>query len=324
MNEALLESAHLYALGILPEADQMVFEQELRTSPALQVEVHSLQGASLVLARSAPQVPPPADLRAGLVAAFKALPDQPENSGKLENVMPFPAPAAAKSHIAAPQSQTPIRLLHFIPWAAAAAMAVLFYQNNDAITSARLETAASQKEGASLKEREKHFLEAISLSENAKTRSDASLADLRTQLSKSEATLASLDKERESLRSELALLRTDSRLDKTRIAVLGSLLKDQPQAVAVSLWRQESQEGLLVVENMPALPAGRDYQLWVIDPNLKAPVSAGVFKVDAEGNVRLEFKPTRNVQSAYKFAVTMEKEGGAMVPTMDQMMVIGG
>lgn len=94
--------------------------------------------------------------------------------------------------------------------------------------------------------------------------------------------------------------------------------------MAVSLWRQEQQDGLPVVENLPALPAGRDYQLWVIDPNLKVPVSAGVFKVDPQGKVRLEFKPIRNVQSAFKFAITQEMEGGSATPTMDKMVVIGG
>jgi anti-sigma-K factor RskA len=94
--------------------------------------------------------------------------------------------------------------------------------------------------------------------------------------------------------------------------------------VAVSLWRQEQQDGLPVVENLPALPAGRDYQLWVIDPNPKVPVSAGVFKVDPQGKVRLEFKPIRNVPGAFKLAFTQEMEGGSARPTMDKMVVIGG
>ena len=57
---------------------------------------------------------------------------------------------------------------------------------------------------------------------------------------------------------------------------------------------------------------------------LKAPVSAGVFKVDPQGKVRLEFKPIRNVQSAFKFVITQEMEGGSATPTMDKMVVIGG
>ena len=322
MNELLHESACLYALGLMTAAEQSAFEQEMRTNAELRKEVHTLQDATLALAGSAPQVPPPLDLRAELLAAFNGLPPVAVPASVSSKAVAFNAPEA--SHRSSPRPQSSLRLLHFIPWAAAAALAVLFYQNKDAITLARGETATAKAEAGTAKEREKHFLEAVRISETAKAQSEADLVRMRTRLAQAETALASLDKERETLLAELTTLRDDSRFDKTRIAVLGSLLKNQPQAVAVSLWRQESQDGLLVVENMPALPPGRDYQLWVIDPNLKTPVSAGVFKVDAAGKVRLEFKPSRNVQSAYKFAVTMEQEGGAMVPTMDQMVVIGG
>ena len=323
MNEALLESAQLYALGLLTDGQQRAFEQELRLSRPLQRELHNFQEATLVLAQSAPQIAPPADLRAQLLEAFRALPAG-QSKTTTNNVVAFPSPASAKSQSGLPQPPSSSRLLPFIPWAAVAAISFLFFQNKDAINTAQQELNAAKNEAVTARERDKHFLEAVRLSEAAKAQSDATLTGIRRQLANSEAALSRMDQERETLEMELAVLRDDSQLDKTRIAVLGSLLKDQPQAVAVSLWRQQSQDGLLVVENMPALPPGRDYQLWVIDPNLKTPVSAGVFKVDAEGKVRLEFKPTRNVQSAYKFAVTMEKEGGAMVPTMDQMMVIGG
>lgn len=322
MNELLHESACLYTLGLMTAAEQSAFEQEMRTNPELRKEVHTLQDATLALAGSAPQVPPPPDLRAELLAAFNGLPPVAVPASVPSKAVAFNAPAASPR--SSPRPQSSLRLLHFIPWAAAAALAVLFYQNKDAITLARGETATAKAEAGTAKEREKHFLEAVRISETAKAQSEADLAQVRTRLAQTETALSALNQERDTLLTELTVLRDDSRLDKTRIAVLGSLLKNQPQAVAVSLWRQESQEGLLVVENMPALPPGRDYQLWVIDPNLKTPVSAGVFKVDAAGKVRLEFKPTRNVQSAYKFAVTMEKEGGAMVPTLNEMVVIGG
>lgn len=344
MNEELLESANLYALGLLTGDAQAAFERELRTNAPLQEEVHGLQEAALLLARSAPQVAPPAELRDQLLAQFMAAAPV-ENLVALSSnqspvsapapalvLSPAPVPAPAKATrdsgsgrtAASAPPQSAAKLLHFIPWAAAAAMAFFFHQNKQAVDRARTEAGTARAEAASVKEREKHYLEAVSVSEAAKARGDAALAELRGNLAKAEAALSLLDKERDNLMAELTLLRKDSELDKTHIAVLGSLLKNSPQAVAVSLWRQERQEGLLVVENMPALPPGRDYQLWVIDPNQKIPVSAGVFKVDAEGKVRLEFKPAHNVQSAYKFAVTVEKEGGAMVPTLDQMVVIGG
>lgn len=319
MNDTLLESANLYVLGLLTAPEQAAFEQELRRNAALQQEVHALQEASLALAHSAPQVTPPEGLRAELLAAFPVA-ETKAPGAEAKALAAGSDPVSAKL----PPSSSPIRILHFIPWAAAAVLAVMFYQNKDAINTARDQAAAAQAMAAAAGEREKNFLEAIRVSESAKAQSEAALADSRSSLSRIESALAALSKEKETLLAELSMLRQDSQLDKTRIAVLGSLLKDQPGAVAVSLWRQERQDGLLVVENLPALPAGRDYQLWVIDPNLKSPVSAGVFKVDAQGRVRIEFKPERTVQSAYKFAVTVEKEGGAAVPTMNQMVVIGG
>jgi anti-sigma-K factor RskA len=317
MNDSLLESANLYVLGLLTAPEQAAFEHELRHNPALQREVHALQEAVLALAHSAPQSAPPPDLRASLLADW-------ETSANPVPPIPAAPPTGTVPQQSTAPTASPFRILHFIPWAAAAALAVLFYQNRNAIQTAREQAAAARTEAAVAQEREKRYLEAVQLSEAAKAQSDASLASLRTRLEQAETALNALGAEKEKLIAELTLLKQDSQLDKTRIAVLGSLLKDQPAAVAVSLWRQERQDGLLVVENLPALPPGRDYQLWVIDPNLKTPVSAGVFKVDAAGRVRLEFKPARPVQSAFKFAVTVEQEGGAELPTMDQMVVIGG
>jgi anti-sigma-K factor RskA len=321
MNEELLESANLYALGLLTDSARDAFEQELRRNPALQKEVHAFQEAALALAASAPAVAPPPDLRAELIAAFAtksqaASPSKAMTEAGTDNIIPITA--AASSRTAAPPPSSGLKILHFIPWAAAAAMAFVFYQDRQAIQTAQQSAAAAQASEALAREREKQFSEA------ARTQAEATLSSLRERLTKAESSLASISQEKEKLVAEVSRLRSDSELDRTRIAVLGSLLKDQPQAVAVSLWRQNQQDGLLVVENMPALPAGRDYQLWVIDPNLKTPVSAGVFKVDTNGKVRLEFKPVRPVQSAFKFAVTVEQEGGADMPTMDTMVVIGG
>ena len=323
MNESLLESAHLYVLGLLTGDARVAFEHALRQQPELQTEVHALQEAALVLARSAPQVAPPPDMRALVLAQFQESAEA--SSGEVPPAVT--GPSAAGQAVAGPlptPSGSRIHLLHFIPWAAAAAMAVLYYQSREVVTIAQNEVNSVRMESTSLKEREKHLLDAVSSSATAKAQSDTALAEARVSLAKAEAGLVALSANHETISTELAQLREDSQFDKTRIAVLGSLIKNQPGAVAVSLWRQERQEGLLVVENLPALPAGRDYQLWVIDPNLKTPVSAGIFKVDAEGKVRIEFKPDRVVQSAYKFAVTVEKEGGAKLPTLDQMVVIGG
>jgi anti-sigma-K factor RskA len=106
--------------------------------------------------------------------------------------------------------------------------------------------------------------------------------------------------------------------------MLGSLLQDQPKAVAVSLWDEEHQTGVFVVQNLKPLPKDKDYQLWVIDPQYGTPVDAGVFQVDAQGNVRLQFKAKLPIKTAKQFAVTQEVKGGAPVPTVANMVLAGG
>ena len=125
------------------------------------------------------------------------------------------------------------------------------------------------------------------------------------------------------LQQTIAALRETNQVANMRIAMLGSLLSDQPKAVAVSLWDEKNQNGVFVVENLKPLPQGKDYQLWVIDPQYGTPVDAGVFQVDADGKVRFQFKAKFTIKVADKFAVTEEKKGGSPTPS-GQMVLIGG
>ena len=143
--------------------------------------------------------------------------------------------------------------------------------------------------------------------------------------------LASLDQMADSLRAEtqdlkqvVASLQETNRLAGLRIAMLNSKLADSPNAVAVSLWDNQQQRGVFVVQNLKPLPVDRDYQLWVIDPKYSVPVSAGVFQVDAQGNVRVPFKADKVIESPLKFAVTLEPKGGLPVPTLKNLVLIGG
>ena len=124
------------------------------------------------------------------------------------------------------------------------------------------------------------------------------------------------------LNTALDELRARDRVAQVKIAMLGSLLEDSPKAIAVSVWDNEKQDGVLVVQNLTPLPADKDYQLWVVDPQQKLPVDAGVFSVDAKGTVRLHFKPKSNVTAATVFAVSLEKKGG--VPVAEGKMVLAG
>lgn len=115
-------------------------------------------------------------------------------------------------------------------------------------------------------------------------------------------------------------LQETNRLANLKIAMLNSLMADAPKAVAVSLWDNEKQAGVFVAENLKALPANKDYQLWVLD-NGTTPVDAGIFHVDENGGVRVDFKTKLQIKIAAKFAVTEEVKGGVASPTIKNMVL---
>ena len=125
------------------------------------------------------------------------------------------------------------------------------------------------------------------------------------------------------LQQTVLALQATNRLANLTIAMLNSLLADAPTAVAVTLWDESKQEGVFVVQHLKTLPADRDYQLWVLE-NGTTPVDAGVFRVDENGGVRVEFKAKQPIKIAGKFAVTEEARGGAASPTIKNMVLVGG
>lgn len=145
-----------------------------------------------------------------------------------------------------------------------------------------------------------------------------------TQMVDLNQTADSLRNETQDLKHAVASLQETNRLANLRIAMLGSMLADSPKAVAVSLWDEKEQRGVFVVQNLKPLPADKDYQLWVIDPKYPTPVSAGVFQVDAQGNVRMQFKADKLIGTADKFAVTQEPKGGMLTPNLKNLVLMGG
>ena len=92
--------------------------------------------------------------------------------------------------------------------------------------------------------------------------------------------------------------------------------------MAVVVWDSETHQGVLKLEKMPPVEAGKDYQLWVVDPKNPVPVDAGIVRVDSKGFAKVDFKPLNDVSEAAKFALSVEKEGG--VPKGEGPIVLIG
>jgi anti-sigma-K factor RskA len=100
-----------------------------------------------------------------------------------------------------------------------------------------------------------------------------------------------------------------------KISTLASMLGNTPAAVAVAVWDPSREQGVLSVSKLPALASEKDYQLWVIDTQYPAPVSAGIFVVDpVSGEAHIVFRVDKPVRSIAKFAVSVERKGGAPSP----------
>ena len=92
-----------------------------------------------------------------------------------------------------------------------------------------------------------------------------------------------------------------------------------PKGLLVKVyWNAKDKATLLTILNLPQPPKGKQYQLWAIEGK-NAPVDAGVIAYDVTA-----VQPMKGFEKVDMFAITLENEGGSVVPTLDQMFVAGG
>lgn len=95
-------------------------------------------------------------------------------------------------------------------------------------------------------------------------------------------------------------------------------VENKPDLHALVFWDQTSKSVYLSLEQMPAAPKGKQYQLWAMVDG--QPVSAGVFPLNAKEAMASKML---DVSKAQAFAITLEDEGGKLVPTLTELCVMG-
>lgn len=80
-------------------------------------------------------------------------------------------------------------------------------------------------------------------------------------------------------------------------------------------WDTSSKNVYLITNNLPAAPAGKQYQLWALVDGKT--IDAGMLENCAD---LCQLKP---VQQAQAFAITLEKAGGSPIPDLSQLYVMG-
>jgi anti-sigma-K factor RskA len=299
IDERMEEQASLYALGVLEGEEKLAFEAAMHRDAELQQLVAALSASNAALAGTVPLVDPPSSLKNKILDRI----DQMSQTDQFERILPLPFPQSSKPQVI------------WLPWALAACLTILCVALAAHDYSMRNRVQDLSELSETLQSDTNHLQTTVAALEETNRATNVRIAELN-QLAQT------LQDTTNDLQRTIASLQETNRLANVRIAMLGSLLSDQPKAVAVSLWDNKNQNGVFVVQNLKPVPSDKDYQLWVIDPQYKTPVDAGVFQVDAQGNVRFQFKPSLHITDANKFAVTEEAKGGSPVPK-GQMVLLG-
>lgn len=139
------------------------------------------------------------------------------------------------------------------------------------------------------------------------------------ELRQQERITAELSANQQVLEKARALIDTLTAADAQHITLAAAGVKPQPEAKAVYSVQQHSL--VLLAGNLNPLPAHKVYELWLLPASGAAPVPAGTFQPDAQGSATLVLSQFAGGTAAKGFAVTIENEPGASVPTMPIVLV---
>ena len=290
-HDELREQAGLYVLGALTPAEQAAFEAHLATCGECAAEVRTLSSVAGALAHAVPQSEPSPALRARVLAAVGASPSTAAQKTIERDPTSAPDAAIERGARIAPDARfgpeaSIVRTNTLAPWLAAAASLALAVALG--AYAAMLRTRVGDLE--------------VRLRQ-ATLRADAS----ERQVADARRTAA-------DAQSEVAVLAAP---DLARIDLAGQ--PAAPQASARAFWSR-SRGLVFTASNVPALPPGRTYQLWILTAQ-PAPVSAGLLKPDANGRVNAVFETPPDLPKPTAMAVTIEPEGGVPAPTGDKYLV---
>ena len=70
---------------------------------------------------------------------------------------------------------------------------------------------------------------------------------------------------------------------------------------------------MIMAQNLPAAPVGKEYQLWFIVPG-KQPMPGKTFSTDNQGKGMMEDQVPAEAMTSAVFAITLERKGGVQAP----------
>ena len=298
------EEAAAYVFGHMAVAERAAFARDLESDAVLRQVVEALSEAAAALSLTVPQKTPPPAVKDRVLKSVKGITQE-------GSTRPSASGPAQRSGGGA-----------LIGWSVAAAFAVVGVMLWNRVQTAEQKLVASESklretmgwvkrtEALIAESRTKNETLQASLdhAEQAGKELQQSLAKVTEAAGVLKQELASKTLDNKNLEDEKAVVLKRLEMGNMQIATLKSTIAEYKQGVAVVVWDSAKQEGVLKLEKMPPVDSNKDYQLWVVDPSKKAPVNAGVIRVDPKGNAKVQFKPNMEIQQADKFALSVEKK----------------
>ena len=274
-HDELTTLAEAYVLGSLSDAETREFEAHAAGCADCTRLVRELTAVGEAMARNVPQHAPPPGLRDRVIARATAKPQDPP----LDFARDKPKPRSGEGGPQHRREGGPLpRTSTALPaWLGAAA----------ALVAAIMSVAAWQ-----YRQEAQH------------ARADYQAAVERTR----------------ALEQQVAQLQADAATAARTGAVLAASdlsrieLAAQPPApgAAGRVFWSPTHGLVFAATNLPALPPGRVYQLWIV---ADAPISAGIARPGNPGDFNVVAATAAQKEKAKAFAVTIEPEGGRPAPT---------
>ncbi|MBE2285394.1 MAG: anti-sigma factor [Prosthecobacter sp.] len=298
------ELAALNALGMLESDEKRVLDGSSLVDRELRDLNAELELVAAELGRLVVPVEPPADMKRRIRAKIRS-----RGGSKLRSI-------------------SPLALIAGVGWAAAVALALAsiwlwreraslnqqFNSLREAIAPVTQPTAEKEeKEKPPARNLEEELKKLRGDFESQKTALNTEIEALRKREADANAKVAQLVQEAQAQKERDAAM-------KLHVATLQSEIWEYRRSVMTIVWDASKDQGALMLDKMPRVESGRDYQLWIIDPQKPDPVSGGVLAVDDKGTAKTTFKSTEDVGDAVKFIVSVEKKGG--VPKKEGEVVL--
>lgn len=105
----------------------------------------------------------------------------------------------------------------------------------------------------------------------------------------------------------------------TRQVVFG---QGKPQPPRGRVFVNAQRGVLLIASNLPPVPSGRTYEMWLV-PKTGAPIPAGLFQSDPQGNVLFLRNQPFDVSKTAAVAVSVEPTSGSPAPTTTPLIAAG-